>query len=40
MKEIKLGSIHPTRDFNYISDTVEGFIAISKSDQSFGEVIN
>ena len=27
--EIKLGSIHPTRDFNYVKDTMNGFIAIA-----------
>ena len=26
-KNIKLGSVHPTRDFNFVEDTVEGFIA-------------
>ena len=39
-KKIKLGSIYPTRDFNYVSDTVRGFIAALQSDQSIGEVIN
>ena len=39
-RKIKLGSLHPTRDFNYIKDTVSGFIAIAKSDQTVGEVIN
>ena len=29
--QVKVGALHPTRDFNYISDTVEGFISISKS---------
>lgn len=38
--KIKLGSLHPTRDFNYVKDTVNGFIAIAKSDQATGEVIN
>jgi len=38
--KIKLGAIHPTRDFNYVSDTVKGFIAAAESDQSVGEVIN
>lgn len=37
---IRLGSIHPTRDFNYVQDTVSGFIAIAQSSQSVGEVIN
>ena len=39
-KNIKLGALHPTRDFNYIKDTVNGFIAIAESDASVGEVIN
>lgn len=39
-KKIKLGALHPTRDFNYVKDTVRGFIAIAKSDRSIGEVIN
>ncbi|MBB5149727.1 NAD-dependent 4,6-dehydratase LegB [Ureibacillus thermosphaericus] len=37
---IKLGAISPTRDFNYVKDTVRGFIAVMKSDNSIGEVIN
>lgn len=38
---IKLGSVHPTRDFNYVEDTVSGFISALKSgDQTNGEVIN
>lgn len=39
-KSIKLGSLHPTRDFNYVKDTVSGFIAIAESDKSVGEVLN
>lgn len=39
-KKIKLGSLHPTRDFSYISDVVRGFISIAESDRSVGEVIN
>ena len=39
-RKIKLGSIHPTRDFNYIKDTVRGFIAVAESEKSIGEVIN
>lgn len=37
---IQLGALHPTRDFNYIHDTVRGFVAVAESDQSPGEVIN
>jgi len=39
-EEIKLGSLTPTRDFNYVKDTVQGFIEISKSDKTIGEEIN
>jgi len=39
-RKIKLGSIHPTRDFNYVKDTVKGFISIAESDRSIGEIIN
>ncbi|GAB7027926.1 NAD-dependent 4,6-dehydratase LegB [Geotalea toluenoxydans] len=39
-RRIKLGSLHPTRDFNYVADTVAGFIAVAESEQSIGEVIN
>ena len=39
-REIKLGSTTPTRDFNYVKDTVAGFIAAANSDKGLGEVIN
>ncbi|KGP75870.1 NAD-dependent dehydratase [Desulfosporosinus sp. Tol-M] len=39
-RKIKLGSTHPTRDFNYVQDTVQGFIALAESDTSVGKVIN
>lgn len=39
-RKIKLGALHPTRDFNYVKDTVRGFMAIAESDKSIGEVIN
>lgn len=39
-KEIKLGSLSPTRDFNYVKDTVDGFVEIAKSDKTIGEEIN
>jgi dTDP-glucose 4,6-dehydratase len=39
-RRIKLGSLHPTRDFNYVLDTVRGFIAVAESPQSLGQVIN
>lgn len=37
---IQLGSLHPTRDFNYVADTVNGFLQALKSDKGIGEVIN
>lgn len=39
-RKIKLGALHPTRDFNYVMDTVRGFIAVAESERSVGEVIN
>lgn len=39
-KEIRLGNISPTRDLTYVSDTVEGFLEISKSADLFGEITN
>ncbi len=39
-EEIKLGALSPTRDFNYIDDTVQGFIKVAESDKAVGEVIN
>lgn len=38
--EIKLGLLTPTRDFNYVKDTANGFIAIAESDRTIGEEIN
>lgn len=39
-KYIKLGSLTPVRDFNFVKDTVEAFIRIAISDRSVGELIN
>lgn len=38
--QIKLGSLSPTRDFNYVKDTVNGFLAISESNKTIGDEIN
>lgn len=38
--EIKLGSLTPTRDFNYVKDTVSGFIAIAECNSAIGEEIH
>jgi NAD dependent epimerase/dehydratase len=40
LREIKLGSLTPTRDLNYVKDTVNGFVSIAKSDKTIGEEIN
>jgi len=40
MEQIKLGAVSPTRDFNYVQDTVGGFIAALKSEKGLGEVVN
>lgn len=40
VNEIKLGSLHPTRDLLYVSDTAQGFIEIAKSDLCIGEEVN
>ena len=39
-KLIKLGSLYPTRDFSYIDDTVNGFVAAAVSKNSIGETFN
>ena len=38
--KIKLGSTNPTRDFNFVEDTCKAYLAISKSSESIGKVIN
>ncbi len=39
-RKIKLGAVHPTRDFNYVQDTVRGFVAIAECDAAVGQVVN
>lgn len=39
-EKIELGSLSPTRDFNYVKDTVSGFIEIAESQLTIGEEIN
>lgn len=39
-EQIKLGSLVPTRDFNYVSDTVSGFVEIAESEKTIGEEVN
>jgi NAD dependent epimerase/dehydratase len=38
--EVRLGSLTPTRDFNFVADIVKGFIAAASSEQAVGEVVN
>ncbi|MEB3238264.1 MAG: NAD-dependent 4,6-dehydratase LegB [Candidatus Sericytochromatia bacterium] len=40
MRTIRLGSLHPTRDFSYVADTVRGFIAMASADAAVGRVVN
>ena len=40
MKEIKLGDVSPTRDFNYVEDTCRGFIALAETERTIGETVN
>ena len=40
LRKIKLGAVHPTRDFNYVADTVNGFITALETNVGVGEVIN
>ncbi len=39
-REVRLGAVHPTRDFNYVQDTVRGFMAVAESDAAVGQVVN
>ncbi|MGC2030388.1 MAG: NAD-dependent 4,6-dehydratase LegB, partial [Steroidobacteraceae bacterium] len=39
-RQIKLGALHPTRDFNHVSDTVAGLMAALTAQRGVGEVIN
>ena len=39
-KNICLGDLTPTRDFNYVKDTCEGMLAILKCDEAIGEIFN
>lgn len=38
--EIELGSLHPTRDFSFVMDTVQGFLLAATASEAVGEVIN
>ncbi|MFT6989271.1 MAG: NAD dependent epimerase/dehydratase [Paraglaciecola sp.] len=39
-KEIKLGDVSPTRDFNYVADTCQGFLSLANCDAAVGQTVN
>lgn len=39
-QELRLGSLHPTRDLNYVANTVDGFLRAAETDAALGQVIN
>ncbi|AWE74126.1 3-beta hydroxysteroid dehydrogenase/isomerase family protein [Pseudomonas aeruginosa] len=40
MKQIKLGDVFPTRDFNYVIDTCRGFLELARCEKAIGETVN
>lgn len=40
LRTVQLGAMHPTRDFNYVQDTVRGFVSIAQCDEAIGQVLN
>ncbi len=38
--EVRVGSLTPTRDFTYVTDTVDGFLAVAASDAAVGRTVN
>jgi dTDP-glucose 4,6-dehydratase len=39
-RTLRLGSLHPTRDFSFVADTVDAFVTIAQADAAVGEVVN
>jgi NAD dependent epimerase/dehydratase len=39
-KQIRLGALSPTRDFNFVADTVSGFLALARAEKTVGRVVN
>ncbi|MFG2192779.1 SDR family NAD(P)-dependent oxidoreductase [Streptomyces sp. NPDC048639] len=39
-REIRLGSLAPTRDFTFVTDTAAGFLALAECDRALGDVVN
>jgi NAD dependent epimerase/dehydratase len=40
LKQIRLGDLSPTRDFNYVADTCRGFLELARCDKAIGELVN
>jgi nucleoside-diphosphate-sugar epimerase len=40
LPQLRLGSVEPLRDFLFVEDTVEGFLAVAQSDACIGQVTN
>ena len=40
VKEIKLGDVTPTRDFNYVEDICRGFVALAECNGAIGQTVN
>ncbi|MGE5404066.1 MAG: NAD-dependent 4,6-dehydratase LegB [Candidatus Saccharibacteria bacterium] len=38
--QLKLGALHPTRDLNYVKDTIKGLISVAQCDETTGQVVN
>ena len=39
-RQLQLGAVHPTRDFNFVQDTVRGFVSVAECDAAVGRVVN
>jgi NAD dependent epimerase/dehydratase len=39
-KQIQMGDVTPTRDFNYVTDTCRGFLALAQCDKAIGQTVN
>lgn len=39
-KQIKLGDVTPTRDFNYVADTCRGFLSLARCEKAVGDTVN
>ena len=39
-RKLRLGALHPTRDFTFVTDTASGFLAVAAADAAVGDVVN